>query len=74
MTGVGFYMPMGKIKGTLSSKFLMVDGEKVATGSYRWVGPGLSGAREAVIHGHKHSWSGTCQIGASVVVNLRGRV
>lgn len=25
----------GSIKGTLSSKFLMVDGEKVATGSYR---------------------------------------
>ncbi|KAK2496722.1 hypothetical protein MC885_019207 [Smutsia gigantea] len=36
VTGVGFYMPMGKIKGTLSSKFLMVDGEKVATGSYRF--------------------------------------
>lgn len=35
VTGVGFYMPMGKIKGTLSSKFLMVDGDKVATGSYR---------------------------------------
>ncbi|XP_004676495.1 PREDICTED: protein FAM83F [Condylura cristata] len=36
VTGVGFYMPMGKVKGTLSSKFLMVDGEKVATGSYRF--------------------------------------
>ncbi|XP_060021001.1 protein FAM83F isoform X1 [Lagenorhynchus albirostris] len=36
VTGVGFYMPMGKIKGTLSSKFLMVDGDKVATGSYRF--------------------------------------
>ncbi|XP_036924339.1 protein FAM83F [Sturnira hondurensis] len=36
VTGVGFYMPMGKIRGTLSSKFLMVDGEKVATGSYRF--------------------------------------
>uniref|UniRef100_A0A8D0ZTN5 Scaffolding anchor of CK1 domain-containing protein n=1 Tax=Sus scrofa TaxID=9823 RepID=A0A8D0ZTN5_PIG len=34
VTGVGFYMPMGRIKGTLSSKFLMVDGDKVATGSY----------------------------------------
>lgn len=34
-TGVGFYTPMGKIKGTLSSRFLMVDGDKVATGSYR---------------------------------------
>ncbi|KAB0350984.1 hypothetical protein FD754_015841, partial [Muntiacus muntjak] len=34
VTGVGFYMPMGKIKGTLSSKFLMVDGDKVATGSF----------------------------------------
>ncbi|XP_037369415.1 protein FAM83F [Talpa occidentalis] len=36
VTGVGFYMPTGKVKGTLSSKFLMVDGEKVATGSYRF--------------------------------------
>ncbi|XP_047599105.1 protein FAM83F [Lutra lutra] len=36
VTGVGFYMPMGKIKGTLSSTFLMVDGDKVATGSYRF--------------------------------------
>ncbi|KAG8518134.1 Protein FAM83F [Galemys pyrenaicus] len=35
VTGVGFYMPSGKVKGTLSSKFLLVDGEKVATGSYR---------------------------------------
>ncbi|XP_074840015.1 LOW QUALITY PROTEIN: protein FAM83F [Carettochelys insculpta] len=34
VTGVGFYMPSGKIKGTLASRFLMVDGEKVATGSY----------------------------------------
>nr|XP_006979241.1 protein FAM83F [Peromyscus maniculatus bairdii] len=34
VTGVGFYTPMGKIKGTLSSRFLMVDGDKVATGSY----------------------------------------
>ncbi|KAL6089011.1 hypothetical protein STEG23_006674, partial [Scotinomys teguina] len=34
VTGVGFYMPMGRIKGTLSSRFLMVDGDKVATGSY----------------------------------------
>ncbi|XP_029811653.1 protein FAM83F [Suricata suricatta] len=36
VTGTGFYMPTGKVKGTLSSKFLMVDGEKVATGSYRF--------------------------------------
>ncbi|KAM5289148.1 protein FAM83F [Ctenodactylus gundi] len=36
VTGVGFYMPNGKIKGTLSSRFLMVDGDKVATGSYRF--------------------------------------
>uniref|UniRef100_A0A452H5U8 Scaffolding anchor of CK1 domain-containing protein n=1 Tax=Gopherus agassizii TaxID=38772 RepID=A0A452H5U8_9SAUR len=34
VTGVGFYMPSGKIKGTLASRFLMVDGEQVATGSY----------------------------------------
>ncbi|XP_049741155.1 protein FAM83F [Elephas maximus indicus] len=36
VTGVGFYLPLGKVKGTLSSRFLMVDGEKVATGSYRF--------------------------------------
>ncbi|XP_010610847.1 protein FAM83F [Fukomys damarensis] len=36
VTGVGFYMPMGRVKGTLSSRFLMVDGDKVATGSYRF--------------------------------------
>ncbi|XP_077025013.1 protein FAM83F [Tamandua tetradactyla] len=36
VTGVGFYMPMGKVKGSLSSRFLMVDGDKVATGSYRF--------------------------------------
>ncbi|KAM8777186.1 protein FAM83F [Rhynchonycteris naso] len=36
VTGIGFCMSMGKIKGTLSSKFLMVDGEKVAVGSYRF--------------------------------------
>ncbi|XP_012597131.2 protein FAM83F [Microcebus murinus] len=36
VTGIGFYMPMGKIKGTLSSRFLMVDGDKVVTGSYRF--------------------------------------
>ncbi|XP_006890162.1 PREDICTED: protein FAM83F [Elephantulus edwardii] len=36
VTGVGFYMPMGKVKGNLSSRFLMVDGDKVATGSYRF--------------------------------------
>ncbi|KAM6216486.1 protein FAM83F [Rhynchocyon petersi] len=36
VTGVGFYMPTGKVKGTLSSRFLMVDGDKVATGSYRF--------------------------------------
>uniref|UniRef100_A0A8V0YIQ6 Family with sequence similarity 83 member F n=1 Tax=Gallus gallus TaxID=9031 RepID=A0A8V0YIQ6_CHICK len=34
VTGVGFYMQSGKIRGTLASRFLMVDGEKVATGSY----------------------------------------
>ncbi|XP_042326020.1 protein FAM83F-like, partial [Sceloporus undulatus] len=34
VTGVGFYMPTGKIKGNLGSRFLMVDGEKVLTGSY----------------------------------------
>ncbi|XP_058046402.1 protein FAM83F [Ahaetulla prasina] len=34
VTGVGFYMPSGKIQGNLASRFLMVDGEKVLTGSY----------------------------------------
>ncbi|XP_074083083.1 protein FAM83F [Macrotis lagotis] len=34
VTGVGFYTPTGKVRGTLSSRFLMVDGDKVATGSY----------------------------------------
>ncbi|XP_061495183.1 protein FAM83F [Rhineura floridana] len=34
VTGVGFYMPSGKIKGNLATRFLMVDGEKVLTGSY----------------------------------------
>ncbi|XP_072856231.2 protein FAM83F [Pogona vitticeps] len=34
VTGVGFYMPSGKIKGNLGSRFLMVDGDKVITGSY----------------------------------------
>lgn len=51
VTGVGFYMPMGKIKGTLSSKFLMVDGDKVATGSYRSVGPCQGRAQGTCVHG-----------------------
>lgn len=37
VTGVGYYMSSGKIKGNLASRFLMVDGEKVITGSYRSV-------------------------------------
>ncbi|XP_029446023.1 protein FAM83F [Rhinatrema bivittatum] len=35
VAGVGFYMPDGKIRGNLSHKFLMVDGDKVAFGSFR---------------------------------------
>ncbi|XP_053577266.1 protein FAM83F [Bombina bombina] len=35
VTGVGFYLPNGKISGSLSHKYLMVDGDKVAFGSYR---------------------------------------
>nr|XP_033785408.1 protein FAM83F [Geotrypetes seraphini] len=35
VSGVGFYMPDGKIRGNLSHKFLMVDGDKVAFGSFR---------------------------------------
>ncbi|CAI5785981.1 Family with sequence similarity 83 member F [Podarcis lilfordi] len=34
VTGAGFYMPSGKIQGNLATRFLMVDGEKVLTGSY----------------------------------------
>ncbi|KAL8222418.1 UNVERIFIED_CONTAM: hypothetical protein K2H54_075964 [Gekko kuhli] len=34
VAGVGYYTPSGKIKGNLASRFLMVDGEKVITGSY----------------------------------------
>ncbi|XP_015266995.1 PREDICTED: protein FAM83F-like, partial [Gekko japonicus] len=34
VTGVGYYTPSGKIKGNLASRFLLVDGEKVITGSY----------------------------------------
>ncbi|KAG8436341.1 hypothetical protein GDO86_007441 [Hymenochirus boettgeri] len=36
VSGVGFYMPLGKIKGSLTHKYLMVDGEKVAFGSFRF--------------------------------------
>lgn len=57
VTGIGFYMPMGKIKGTLSSKFLMVDGDKVATGSFRYVGPAQGRAQGTCIHGN---CSGVC--------------
>ncbi|CAH2293620.1 Hypothetical predicted protein [Pelobates cultripes] len=35
VTGVGFYLPYGKIKGSLSHKYVMVDGDKVAFGSFR---------------------------------------
>ncbi|OCT83101.1 protein FAM83F [Xenopus laevis] len=36
VTGVGFYLPYGKISGSLTHKYLMVDGEKVAYGSFRF--------------------------------------
>ncbi|XP_075429852.1 protein FAM83F [Ascaphus truei] len=35
VTGVGFYLPSGKVSGTLSHKYIMVDGDKVAFGSFR---------------------------------------
>ncbi|KAM8931107.1 protein FAM83F [Pelodytes ibericus] len=35
VTGVGFYLPCGKINGSLSHKYVMVDGDKVAFGSFR---------------------------------------
>ncbi|OCT85503.1 protein FAM83F [Xenopus laevis] len=36
VTGVGFYLPYGKISGSLTHKYLMVDGDKVASGSFRF--------------------------------------
>ncbi|KAM9325509.1 protein FAM83F [Gastrophryne carolinensis] len=36
VTGVGFYLQSGKIRGTISHKYLMVDGEKVAFGTFRF--------------------------------------
>ncbi|XP_075688430.1 protein FAM83F [Rhinoderma darwinii] len=35
VTGVGFYLTPGKIRGSISHKYIMVDGDKVAFGSYR---------------------------------------
>ncbi|XP_069509032.1 protein FAM83F [Ambystoma mexicanum] len=35
VSGVGFFMPSGRIPGTLSHKFIMVDGDKVAFGTFR---------------------------------------
>ncbi|XP_075039110.1 protein FAM83F [Mixophyes fleayi] len=35
VTGVGFYLPTGKIRGSISHKYVMVDGDKVAFGSFR---------------------------------------
>ncbi|XP_073448756.1 protein FAM83F [Aquarana catesbeiana] len=36
VTGVGFYLPSGKVSGSISHKYLMVDGDKVAFGSFRF--------------------------------------
>ncbi|XP_063796793.1 protein FAM83F [Pseudophryne corroboree] len=36
VTGIGFYLPSGKISGSISHKYLMVDGDKVAFGSFRF--------------------------------------
>ncbi|KAE8611514.1 hypothetical protein XENTR_v10012489 [Xenopus tropicalis] len=36
VTGVGVYLPYGKISGCLTHKYLMVDGDKVASGSFRF--------------------------------------
>ncbi|KAM4722833.1 protein FAM83F [Rhinophrynus dorsalis] len=35
VTGVGFYLPKGKISGSLTHKYIMVDGDTVAFGSFR---------------------------------------
>ncbi|XP_073500438.1 protein FAM83F [Phyllobates terribilis] len=35
VTGVGFYLTPGKIRGSISHKYIMVDGDKVAFGSFR---------------------------------------
>ncbi|CAJ0932818.1 unnamed protein product [Ranitomeya imitator] len=35
VTGVGFYVTPGKIRGSISHKYMMVDGDKVAFGSFR---------------------------------------
>ncbi|XP_073405697.1 protein FAM83F [Dendrobates tinctorius] len=35
VTGVGFYLTPGKIRGSISHKYMMVDGDKVAFGSFR---------------------------------------
>ncbi|KAM3914726.1 protein FAM83F [Leptodactylus fuscus] len=35
VTGVGFYLTPGKIGGSISHKYIMVDGDKVAFGSFR---------------------------------------
>ncbi|XP_072277259.1 protein FAM83F [Pyxicephalus adspersus] len=35
VTGSGFYLPSGKVRGSISHKYLMVDGDKVAFGSFR---------------------------------------
>ncbi|XP_068108123.1 protein FAM83F [Hyperolius riggenbachi] len=36
VTGVGFYLPSGKISGSISHKYLMVDGDKVVFGTFRF--------------------------------------
>ncbi|XP_056379999.1 protein FAM83F [Hyla sarda] len=35
VTGVGFYLTPGKVRGSISHKYIMVDGDKVAFGSFR---------------------------------------
>lgn len=48
--GTGLALSFGKLPGSLCSKYMLVDGEKVAFGSYRWVSAPIRDA----------SWSWSC--------------
>lgn len=74
MIGVGFYMFMGKIKGILLLKFLMVDGEKVVIGFYRWVLLGSRRVSEVFIRGNNCLCLRRCWIEVFIVESLRGIV
>lgn len=48
--GTGLALSFGKLPGSLSSKYMLVDGEKVAFGSYRY-------ASAQVLDAESWSWS-----------------